>query len=474
MDYEDAFNIGSIQLEPRLQEYMRRRKFNEENDIEPAIPEEKEFCITPYDLKIIKRYNQGSKKLYTSRRLGQDPHFIKPDAFEFEDADVAFKQDPRYQRQLRKAQSHRDAQKKTRDFEGIDEDYTIFHQSNPYDLKPEKRSQRIAKPYDDPDNNLDDDFEGTFDDTVMMDSRDLVLGSSRPVRNSSRTNARNSTRDFDYDQYQKGNQKGNPDRGEYCYSPNRHSANSKSNTYHHTPKIDYRQRLTKDRMTVAGGMEHSRELTDIIGNLDSYNKHLNKTYDYVESEADLDTYTFTPGTRSATQRDTASSYQAIPFGYGNGLPDISVEESLKGGIRDSSKKSIGFKNPFENQFDYISQDVSDYRHTVQMWPQPTRGQNVEIARPDSASARHDKEMRDNIVGKYGRSKHESRERLYGGPLDLNSDQSKYRKSCDDSALKYYGGSLISALDQQDMQQKRKIQQDRSRTTDRSSRPANRH
>ena len=56
MDYEDAFNIGSIQLEPRLQEYMRRKRFNEENDIEPNIPEEKEFCVTDHDLKIIKRY----------------------------------------------------------------------------------------------------------------------------------------------------------------------------------------------------------------------------------------------------------------------------------------------------------------------------------------------------------------------------------------------------------------------------------
>ncbi|VBB18277.1 hypothetical protein YASMINEVIRUS_740 [Yasminevirus sp. GU-2018] len=463
MDYDDAFNIGSIQLEPRLQEYLRRKRFNEENDIEPPISEEKEFCITPHDLKIIKRFKQGKKKVYTSSRLAKDPHFVKPsaDAFEELNDEDAFKKDPRYQRLQRKLQSHRDAQKKIRDFEGLDEDYTIFHQSNPYDLKPEKKPQRISKPYDDPDSAFADDdgeFDGTFDDSIMMDSRDLVLAPSRPKKsmNASRAGSRETTRDFGYkpnrpdhmenfvgrddrrdrrdrrenrvdhmgrrvssreqvhqrsraystddtsyeDQYtdsyssrrdgrNSGNSR-NPDRGQYCYSPNDRSG--RENTYHHPPRINYKQRLTREQ--VSGGREHSRELKDIIGNIDVYNKHLDKTYEYVDNEYDLDSRTVTPGARTATRRETPSSYQSVPFGYGNGLPDVSLEDSLRGGIRDSSKKSIGFKNPFENQFDYISSDISDSKHTVQMWPQSTRGQNREMARPNSASARHDQEMRD--------------------------------------------------------------------------------
>lgn len=411
MDYENAFNIGDIQLEPRLQEYIRRKKFNEENDIEPPISEEKEFCITPYDIRIIKRHKQGKKKLYTSSRLAQDPHFVEPSKDCFDDfGEDAFKKDPRYKRLQKKQQSHRDAQKKIRDFEGIDEDYTIFHQTNPYDLNPEKRPQRIAKPYDDPSNHdpvsYDDNYNGGFDDRIMIDSRDLVLGPTRPVRNSSRTREQSHKRDFE----QNFDRQYNSDRGKYCYSPNNRT-DARYNTYHHPPKIEYQQRLTTNQMTVAGGMEHSRDLNDIIGNLDSYNKHLNKTYEYIPSEADLDTRTFTSGTRTETLRDMPNPYQAVPFGYGNGLPDISVEESLKGGIRDSSKRSVGFRNPFENQFDYISEDISDYRHSVQMWPQPTRGNNVEIARPDSASARQDREMRAKIVGnKYGnRSNHNNQQ-----------------------------------------------------------------
>lgn len=457
MDYEDAFNIGSIQLEPRLQEYIRRKRFNEENDIEPPIPEEKEFCITPHDLKIIKKFRQGKKKVYTASRLAKDPHFITPNADSFEalNNDDAFKRDPRYKRLQKKLQSHRDAQKKIRDFEGIDEDYTIFHQSNPYDLKPERKPQKITKPYDDPDNDFTNDGDNnneTFDDSIMMNSRDLVLAPSRPIKSMNRIGSRETTRafghnnsnhhnnanydmdaDFDHmgrlvsrkprsnqkfipynsddlnyeDQYtdaysprdsrtrsnfnERNIKQGscNSDRGKYCYSPN--DKTGRFNTYHHPPRINYKQRLTRNQ--VSGGMKHSRELKDIIGNIDVYNKHLNDTYDYVEGEADIDSRTFIPGSRTSTRRETPSSYQSVPFQYGNGLPDISVEESLRGGIHDSSKRSVGFKNPFEHQFDYISGDISDYKHTVQMWPQNTRGQNREEARPNSKSAQAEKRLR---------------------------------------------------------------------------------
>lgn len=417
VDYEDAFNIGSIQLEPRLQEYIKRKKFNEENNIEPPITEEKEFCITPYDLKMIKRHKQGKKKLYTSKRLIQNPNYIKPDSGGFGEMDVDFKNDPRYQRLQRKMQSHKTAQKKIRNFEGISEDYTIFHQTNPYDLNPAKRPTKIAKPYENSseensnsnDDSTDDDYErvgyGSYDykgvggcttfqdDSIMMDSRDLVLGPSRPIRNDRKQRG--------------GNSDVNPNRGRYCYSPNNRSNNF--TTYNHPPKIEYKQLVSKDGMSNMCGMEHSRDLNDIIGNMDTYNKHLDKTYEYIDGQFDIDTRTCTPGCRKGTQRETPSSYQSIPFSYGNGLPDISVEESLKGGIRESSKKSLGFRNPFENQFDYISPDISDYRHTVQMWPQPTRGRDVEVARPHSASARQDREMRDKILDRK-KSMHEDRKK----------------------------------------------------------------
>lgn len=393
MNYEDAFDIGSIHLEPRLQEYLRRKEFNKENDIDPPIPEEKEFCITPYDLKMIKRHKQGKTKLYTSRRITNDPHFVIPCSgdFDTDPFDSDFKKDPRYQRMQKKLQSHKDAQKKIRDFEGIDEDYTIFHQSNPYDLKSEKRPSRISKPYEDKNNDYSDEYsDGSFNNEIMMDSRDLVLAPARPVRKNNKVGSRTNRRDEDNAHLKRYADNA---RGRYCYNPNERSSNDL--TYNHPPRIQYKQRLTREQ--VAGGMEHNHSLNDVIGELDRYNKHLNSTYEYIDGEADLDTRTYTPGMRSNTRRETVSGYKAIPFGYGNGLPDVSLEDSLRGGIKDTKKKSVGFKNPFEHQFDYISEDISDYRHTVQMWPQNSRGQNVEVTRPNSGAARSERRFREAIT-----------------------------------------------------------------------------
>jgi hypothetical protein len=276
--------------------------------------------------------------------------------------------------------SHKKARNQITNFEGIDEEYEIFHRSNPYDLKPRQRPQRIAKPFDDPGNELGsgkDDDCGDFDNTVMMDSRDLVLAPSRSSKNS-----RKNLNAYDTNL--------NPN----LYNPNQeNSRRNKEHTYHHQPKISYRNRLVHE--TVNGGLEHNHSTREIIGNLDEYNRNLESTYEYIDDEVDQDTHSYRGKTRSGTQRGQYNGYKSVPFMYGNGLQDISVEDSLRGGIRDSSKKSIGFKNSFEHNFNFIDSDISDHKHSVNMWPQNTRGSNKEIARPNSRSVISEQRMRRN-------------------------------------------------------------------------------
>jgi hypothetical protein len=229
----------------------------------------------------------------------------------------------------------------------------MFHQSNPYDMRPDKRPSSVSKPYNTPNNNN----IWNNDDTFMMNSKEYMQN----------TDNRNS----------------------YNYNVNRKSTNQSS--YHHTPNIAYKQRLQPQ--DVSGGLKHSRDINDVIGNIDNYNKHLSNSYEYINGGADLDTHTMTPNTRAGTQRGNYNSYQSVPFRYGNGLADVSVEDSLRGGFRDSSKKSIGFRNPFEHQFDFISNDISSANHSVQMWPSMTRGQNKEIARPDSMAVKSERRLR---------------------------------------------------------------------------------
>ena len=336
MDFDQAFDIGTIQLEPRLQEYIRRKRSNEENDVLPPIPEEQEFCITPYDLKIIKRYTQGKKNLYSGKNLASNPCFVKPDSNQFATND--FKSDPRYQRLKKKMRSHKQARAQISDLSQMDDEYTIFHQSNPYDARPDHKPSHISKPYDQPADDAN---------AFMLNSRDMS-------------------------------------RQTHCFNPSK---------YHHTPEISYRQRLVPQ--AIDGGLAHSRDTNDVIGNMDMYQRHLNQTYEYVDDQTDheLAGQPFVSHARNQTQREMQPNYQSVPFMYGNGMPDISVADSLRGGYRDSSKKSVGYRNPFENQFDYISKDISDPNHTVQMWPQNSRGHNKEIARPQSIAARSEQRIR---------------------------------------------------------------------------------
>lgn len=386
-DYNQAFSTSHIQLEPRLQEYLNRRTFNSENDIKPDIPLEQEFSITNEDKRIIKRFLRGRNHVYSKRKTGMKSHFIEaaPCEDDFFTGKDAFKKDPRYKRLQKKMASHRRAQAQIRNFEGIDEDYEIFHRSNPYDdpLNPNvKRPRKISKPYDDPNNYDDDDIlahknEGgpvgiyrrrpdcDDSDTFMMDSRDLVLGSSKGERNHAK----------------------------HMYNPNdRRDAKRRSrSSYHHKPQISYRQRLIPQR--VDGGLEHNHSITDIIGNIDDYNHHIEETYDYIEAEVDQDSHTMRPKTRNQSSRGQDNAYRCIPFGYGGGLADVSVENSLRGGIRDSSRKSTGFWNPFEHQFDYIDSDISSPDHTVNMRPQSTRKANRTIARPNSVAAQSERRLK---------------------------------------------------------------------------------
>lgn len=428
VDYDRAFSTSNIQLEPRLQEYLNRKTFNRENDIRPDIPEEQEFSITKEDRKIIKRYLAGKRHIYSKRRTGRSSHFIDVNDCEgsFEDKDL-FKSDPRYKRLQKKMASHKRAQAQIRNLEGISEDYDIFHRTNPYDdpANPNvNRPTKIAKPYDDP--NFDEeqdlfysryppnvsgrgiyrrdenDYSLDAPDSAMMDSRDLVLANS------------------------KGNNV-NP----HMYNPNdrRQNPRRSESSYHHTPNISYRNRLIPQQ--VDGGLEHNHTTEDIIGNLDEYNHHLEETYDYIEAEVDQDSHNMRPQIRNGTGREQYNGYRSIPLGYGGGLADISVEDSLRGGIRDSRRKTTGFWNPFEHQFDYIDKDISDPKHTVEMRPQSTRGANRTIARPRSAAARASREIKrdhDRQYREYEASGSHECHAQRNGYADPNRDQDDYRRN----------------------------------------------
>lgn len=69
----DRFNNtmcdGNIMLEPRLQEYIKKKKHYKMNNIKPLIPIEREFSITDYDKKVIRDFLKGKKDMYKTKNL---------------------------------------------------------------------------------------------------------------------------------------------------------------------------------------------------------------------------------------------------------------------------------------------------------------------------------------------------------------------------------------------------------------------
>ncbi|ARF09411.1 hypothetical protein Indivirus_1_34 [Indivirus ILV1] len=55
---------GEMSLEPRLQEYLTKKKYYRDNNIEPSFPLEKEFQITSLDIQVIKEYLNGNTNVY--------------------------------------------------------------------------------------------------------------------------------------------------------------------------------------------------------------------------------------------------------------------------------------------------------------------------------------------------------------------------------------------------------------------------
>lgn len=361
MDYDMAFSMNNIQLDPRLQEYINMKRFNKENDITPDIPEAQQFGITPDDLKTIARHLKG--RTYEEKSYKKNDHikshFVKADNSDsfFEDKN-SFKNDPRYSRIQKKIQSHKDAQKQIRNFEGIDSDYKIFHRSNPYDDDTNPnivRPQRIAKPYENDLYTVDDAYDAY---NTNMSSRD-ELNYNRSKKNS-----------------------------EYRYDVNHKKSNRQSeSSYNHKPHLSYRNTLIPQK--VNGGLEHNHSANDVIGNLDNYGKFLNQTYEYFD-------YGDEASNSNQNNREQQNNYRNLPLGYGNGLADISVEDSLRGGIKDSRRKTTGIKNSFEHQFDYIDPEISNVNHTVNMRPQATRGANKAVARPDSNAYKAEQQFKKNM------------------------------------------------------------------------------
>ena len=65
---------GNVMLEPRLTQYLEKKRFQRDNNIEPCIKPEVEFQITPEDLRLMKQFRNSGKDIYNFK-TNSNPNF---------------------------------------------------------------------------------------------------------------------------------------------------------------------------------------------------------------------------------------------------------------------------------------------------------------------------------------------------------------------------------------------------------------
>lgn len=116
MDYNLMIKEENIDIEPRLREYLNKKKYYKEHNIEPAFSIEKEYSITNDDLKLLKEYLNGNTSVYKYDKRHEFLDLIDTRGQKFESPD--FKQDERFKRFQKKMERTKNAQKERNNWSG--------------------------------------------------------------------------------------------------------------------------------------------------------------------------------------------------------------------------------------------------------------------------------------------------------------------------------------------------------------------
>lgn len=321
-NFEDTTEIG---LEPRLVEYLKKRKFNKQHDIDDDLLE-KTYSIDKKDINTIKLYFANKKATksdhtdFIDTRGQVFPSMLEP-------------KDKRLDKIKEKQQRDREASEQRTNYDIV---------SKKYDMYRDDRKFASAG---------GSDFKSRFNPNVWFDDgRNVEEIESEDV---------------------------NPNVAQVVDMRQRFSC---TNVYkNEKPKIRYQDYMTRgcnqDLAKNKSGEDYS--LDSIIGKLDSYAYDIDRTYEK-KSEMDLNSKSVIPSINCNNKRDVENNYQSVPFMNGE-LRDINTENYLaygSGQVR--AKKSRGYPNPAENYFSYISDDIQKPEHVVFERGMPSRLFNKDI------------------------------------------------------------------------------------------------
>jgi hypothetical protein len=308
---------------------------------------QKQYNIDKNDMLKIKRYFQGRK---LKRNYNSD--MIQPEMDSFPSEKL---HDPRLQKIKNKQQRDKEAVEQKNNYDSIACGYDMYRNDRPFASA------------------CGDDFKSRFNPQVWLDENDYR-------QNRTRKDGCQDSSDDDMDGY--NFEKSNPN---LAVRPNERQIMHKKrrytnpNIYKNTPaKIRYDSYIPRGCNEDIGGSNYS--LDSIIGKLDTYRDNLSNYHR--QDEMDLDMKVSVPGNRCSNKREKENHYRAVPHMNGSKMRDVDIENHLCYGNGPSrGKKSLGYPNPAEHYFQYISDEVQRPEHAVFEPGMPTRMMNKDTARP---------------------------------------------------------------------------------------------
>lgn len=319
-------NNSNNQLEPRITEYLKRKKFYEENNIN-CDGIEKQYQITKKDLEKINHIQNNGRK-YTEKSVknyDEDHDLIDFTKSKFEMTNMY---DSRMERINEKVKKERDASKYK---------YNTTNLQRNYDMYSRDFSSTTSK-----------DFSNEFHLDNIRNEID------KPLRKEYEPN-------FNFNRY------------ELINSPSNHQ-------YSNPPIIKRDQRLPYQQLDSFNSFDSfdSNIRKKNIGN------GYSKSYSIPESPYIQKTNTFdidnkvTIPANNCRKNDLNMSYNEFNT-FGN-MKNIDYENYIKYGYPTSKAKSLGFENASEHFFQFIDSDIQDPSHIVSDRPLLSRLDNKSIAR----------------------------------------------------------------------------------------------
>jgi hypothetical protein len=444
--YSDMFDCNDgFLLEPRLQEYIKKKDYYKKNNIIPNVPAEHEFEITKEDIRRIKAFLKGDKDIYSNKdgKYKQDEYTDVVEMKGFEnDPEEMYRNDPRFKRYQIKVKRDKNAMKMRYNYENIDNNNNYFDRilDDEYydDVDSEYNKNKMNVNNDNSRAEIFDNYNYNNMDTNILqkpkkinkNKNDKTIFSGGFMERDNFEDEPDDLPDFlrEYSRSYKGKYKDTcgDDRN---YDRNIPIDSKMSRDYDNTNRYKYsnpyvaqnRRTYTNFPPTVQNNLRihplknnrphrdpslHDPRIGAVIGELETYASKINKSYQY-KSDMDNDSKTVIPNIAcNGKKYINTSSYKAMPYmGKGEGVRDISIEsEMLQGassrtrrysddktidqmyleqnsGLPCRGAKSYGYRNPIEHYFDYVSDDIQDPDHTVNERGRATRLDNHVTSRP---------------------------------------------------------------------------------------------